>query len=424
MVKHVIQLLKRTSIYADHRLIALLLLGFVSGLPFLLTLSTLSRWLAEEGISNTTIGMFMLVTAPYSCKFLWAPMIDSWRIPVLTRWVGQKRSWLLLTQLCLIASLMMMARCSPVSNLGIMAFWALLVAFFSATQDIVVDAYRIEIFSASLSGAGAAIESIGFKFGMLASGAGALYLASGLGWMAAYQIMASLVIIGMITVWFIPEPPVLEYPPESSDLARSFWQPCLEILKSKHILHVLSFILFFKFGDVVLQAMSAPFLHELGVSKIEFATITKVFGIGLMVLGGLFAGILINYLGVASTIVVATVLQSASCMMFALLAIVGYDKSLLWLSVCLEGFCSGIVTSVFIAYLSSLCVRRYTASHFTLLYSFGSLCRVVLSMLSGWLADYIGWTGLFFLCAWASVPVIFSFGKLKKSVVQAVVVAE
>lgn len=415
MVKHILQLLMRTSIYADHRLIALLFLGFVSGLPFLLTLSTLSRWLAEEGISNTTIGMFMLVTVPYSCKFLWAPLIDNCRIPLLTRYVGQKRAWLLITQLCLIVSLLMMAQCSPSTNLALMAFWALMVVFFSATQDIVVDTYRIHIFSASLSGAGAAIESIGFKFGMLASGAGALYLASAFGWMVAYQIMAALVIVGMITVWFIHEPAI---PVElvDNDYPRHFWQPCLQIFRSKNIVHILLFILFFKFGDVVLQAMSAPFMYELGVSKVEFATITKVFGIGLMVVGGLFAGILINYFGVARTIVVATILQALSCLMFASLAALGYDKSFLMLTVCVEGFCSGIVTSVFIAYLSSVCVRRYTATHFTLLYSFGSLCRVILSMASGWLADHIGWMGLFFLCAWASLPVIFSLGKLKNTV--------
>lgn len=405
----------RASIYADHRLVALLFLGFVSGLPFLLTLSTLSRWLAEDGISNTAIGMFMLVTTPYSCKFLWAPIIDNWRVPIISKYFGQKRSWLLLAQAGLIFSLVMMAQCSPAENLLSMAIWALLVVFFSATQDIVVDTYRIHIFSASLSGAGAAIESIGFKFGMLASGAGALYLASAYGWTVAYQIMAALVVVGMITVWFISEP---HNPSEllESLKFRHFWQPCLQIFQNKNIKHILLFILFFKFGDVVLQAMSAPFMYEMGVSKVEFATITKVFGIGLMVLGGLFAGILINYVGIARSILIATILQAVSCLMFAMLAAIGYERLFLTLTVGIEGFCSGIVTSVFIAYLSSICVRRYSATHFTLLYSFGSLCRVVLSMLSGWLADYVGWTALFFLCAWASLPVIFSLGKLSNSV--------
>ncbi len=410
MLGHVVQFLKRANIYADYRLVSLLLLGFVSGLPFLLTLSTLSRWLAEEGISTTTIGTFMLVTTPYSAKFLWAHYVDSYRIPFLTKYFGQKRSWFLLSQVGLIISLIFLSRCSPEAHLGQMAFFAFLVAFFSATQDIVVDVYRIEMFSASLSGAGAAIESIGFKFGMLASGAGALYLASDYGWASAYQIMAALVIIGMLTVLVIPEPVSGEK--EENFVKVHFWQSCQEILQSKHIISILAFIFFFKFGDVALQAMSAPFLHELGVSKVEFATITKVFGIGLMVVGGLFAGILINYIGIAKSIIVATSLQALSCFMFVLLAIVGYDEALLWLSVCVEGFCSGIVTSVFIAYLSSLCVRQYAASHFTLLYSFGSLCRVVISMQAGWLADHIGWTGLFFLCAWASVPVCFSFLKL------------
>lgn len=412
MIKHLLQFFKRANIYADSRLLSLLLLGFVSGLPFLLTLSTLSRWLAEEGISTTTIGTFMLVTTPYSAKFLWAHFIDAYSIPFLTKYFGQKRSWFLLSQIGLMLSLFALSKCLPQENLWQMALWAFSVAFFAATQDIVVDVYRIEIFTTSLSGAGAAIESIGFKFGMLASGAGALYLASDYGWESAYQIMAALVVVGMITVLAVQEPPstIKEIKP----LKLHFLASCREIVDSKNILSILAFIFFFKFGDVALQAMSAPFLHELGVSKVEFATITKVFGIGLMVIGGLFAGILINYIGIAKSIIVATSLQATSCFMFVLLAIVGYDEALLWLSVGVEGFCSGIVTSVFIAYLSSLCLREYAASHFTLLYSFGSLCRVIISMQAGWLADHIGWTGLFFICAWASLPVCFAFLKLSR----------
>lgn len=312
----------------------------------------------------------------------------------------------------------MLAKCSPNTNLISMGIWTFLVVLFAATQDIVIDSYRIAILQESLSGAGAAIESIGFKLGMLCSGAGALYLAHAFGWQAAYQMMAFCILLGMVTVLLMPENNQDEDNDVQVKKVIDFWHPNITMLKSSHIFSVLLFIFFFKFGDVVLQAMSAPFLYDLGVSKLEFATVTKVFGIGLMVAGGLAAGVFINHFGVANLLIWASVLQLSSCLMFAVQAYVGYQKLLLIFTVGLEGFCSGVVAAFFISYLSAICGRRYSASNFTLLYSFGSLSRVLISAFSGWLADQLSWSMLFFLCAWTSLPVFFIAGKLRRKLTE------
>ncbi|WP_010298372.1 AmpG family muropeptide MFS transporter [Candidatus Odyssella thessalonicensis] len=391
----------------DTTIIRILALGFVSGLPFLLTLSTLSYWLAEQGASNTAIGLFMAVSLPYSFKFAWAPLLDHITIPFLTPRMGKRRSWLLISQVLLTLSLFTMGLCSPTKSLIILGFTATLVAFFSATQDIIIDAYRIETISTQNCGTAAAFETIGFRFGMLVSGAGALYLAHILSWQAAYHIMAILSFFSIGLTFIIPEP-------ASSNLVKTdfskrqqnffkrlgsyFILPLNQFGHKDKLWLILGFIFFFKMTDTVLNSMSAPFLCDLGFSKVEFANVSKVFGITLMVVGGLLGGIMVQRLGIYQAAVMCASLQASCALMFTIQSFSGYDPYILMITVGSESLCSGMTSTIFIALLSGFCCQPHTASHFTLLYSFGSLCRVGTSALAGWLADEISWPVLFLFC--------------------------
>jgi PAT family beta-lactamase induction signal transducer AmpG len=414
--------LKQLRIYTQPQLLIILVLGMISGLPFLLTLSTLSFWLAETGVSKTTIGLFMLVSLPYSLKFLWAPFADHFSVPLLTQKFGQRRSWGLLSQAGLFLSLIALAHCDPRNGITLIAISSFFVSFFSASQDIIIDAYRIEILKTENSGAGAALEAIGFRFGMLASGAGALYLAHTFSWKFAYIVMAVGIIFGMIFFCLIAEPKQRKSipTPATQNSSRSlrewlhtlFIVPWIQLPKKRELIYLLAFIFCFKMGDTVLNAMCAPFLCDLGFSKIEFANITKVFGITLMVIGGLVGGVMIHRLGILQSTIMCVGLQGISCLMYVIQSLVGYHLNVLIITVGVESFCSGMVSAIFIAYISNFCRQPYTASHFTLLYSFGSLCRVVISTLAGWTADSIGWTSLFLITSVFILPAIYILIKL------------
>ncbi len=414
--------LQQVRLYTQPQLLIILLLGMISGLPFLLTLSTLSFWMAESGVSKTTIGLFMLVSLPYSLKFLWAPFTDHFSLPYLTPRFGQRRSWALLSQLGLLVSLVSLAHCDPSDAIALTALSAFFVAFFSASQDIIIDAYRIEILKADNGGAGAAMEAIGFRFGMLASGAGALYLAHTFTWRIAYLTMAVGIIFGMIVFCCIAEPqhkkitPLTHRQKKSTPLSQwlhaLFVMPWAQLPRKRELIYLLVFIFCFKMGDTVLNAMGAPFLYDLGFSKIEYANVTKIFGITLMVFGGLIGGVMIHQLGILQSTVMCVGLQGVSCLMFVIQSLVGHRLSVLMITVGVESFCSGMVSAIFIAYISNFCRQPYTASHFTLLYSFGSFCRVLISVLAGWSADHIGWTPLFLITGTFILPAVYILIKL------------
>lgn len=399
----------------DAQVIRILALGFVSGLPFLLTLSTLSFWLAEKGASNTAIGLFMIVSLPYSFKFLWAPLVDYVSIPVLTDRLGKRRSWLLISQIFLTLSLFAMGFCTPTDSLLLLGITATLVAFFSATQDIIIDAYRIETISNRNRGTAAAFETIGFRLGMLISGAGALYLAQMSSWQDAYHVMAVLSSLSIVLTLTIPEPSTItivrpEFSGQRQQTLKRFTSfftlPIRQFAHRDKLWLILGFIFFFKVTDTVLNSMSAPFLCDLGFSKIEFANVSKLFGIILMVIGGILGGVMIHQLGMYQSAVMCAILQAVSTLMFTIQSLSGYDPNILIITVGSESLCSGMTSAIFIVLLSSFCSQPHTASHFTMLYSFGSLCRVATSAMAGWLADQMSWSLLFLCCFAALVPSI------------------
>lgn len=414
--------LRQIRIYKQPQLLTIFLLGIISGLPFLLTLSTLSFWLAESGINKTTMGLFILVSVPYSLKFLWAPFTDYFSLPYFTKRLGIRRSWGLASQTGLLFSLIVLAHCDPSQSIAFTAISAFCVSFFSASQDIVIDAYRIEILKADSSGAGAALEAIGFNFGMMTSGAGALYLAHAYTWRIAYLTMTLGVICGMIIFCRIKEPhhtkvtPLLRKNKTSMPwrhwLHNLFIVPWSQLSQKNALIYCFAFIFCFKMGDTVLNAMCAPFLCDLEFSKLEYATVTKIFGIGLMVFGGLMGGIIIHQFGILQSTIMCVCLQSISCLMFAIQSLIGHHLGVLIITVGVESFCSGMTSTIFIAYISSLCRQPYTATHFTLLYSFGSFCRVIISTLAGWSADRLGWTPLFLASSTLIIPALYILMKL------------
>jgi len=398
------------AIYRDRRMACILVLGFSSGLPLALTGATLALWLAKLGIDKTTIGLFALVGLPYTLKFLWAPAIDGLSLPILTRLLGRRRSWAILTQLALAASVLALGAAEPGIDIGRTAILALLVAFCSASQDIVVDAYRVEILQAHEQGAGAAAIQIGYRVGMLASGAGALYIADGIGWMAAFWSMAALVGVGMAAILLNPEPapPAGAAPADSRTPAQWFAahviKPFGDFLSRPGWAMILLFILLFKFGDAVAGVMTSPFYIELGFSLTEIANVSKIFGLTATVSGAIIGGVIVARLGIMPALVITGILQMASNLMFVAQAAAGYDIGMLTLTIAVENLSGGMGTAAFVAYLSSLCNFAFTATQYALLSSFMAVGRTVLSSSGGWLADRMDWISFFLLSTAAALP--------------------
>jgi len=412
------------SIYWHRPLWILLALGFASGVPFLLTLSTLSFWLTELGLSKSIIGLFMLTSLPYSLKFLWSPFIESFSIPYLSIFLGRKKSWALFSQGGLFVSIIALGLSDPSKALWPTGLFAFLVSFFAATQDIITDSFRLELLEEKSTGAGAAMESIGFRLGMLTSGAGTLYLAACLDWHTAYCLTAMTGLIGAAAVLRLPEalsdktPQDTKQSPEKRpSFLHTFYKThsysWKNLLGQPYFLYLILFILCFRMADTVLNAMSSPFLYELGFSKIECANVSKFFGIGMMVSGGLAGGILIHQLGMTPTLVMCATLQTLSCFMFMIQAQVGHVMGVLVITIAVESFCSGLCATAFIAYLSRFCKSPFIASQFTLLYSLGSLSRVLISTSSGWIADTYGWIFLFLLSSLFSILTLYFVVKIR-----------
>jgi len=416
------------AVYWDRRMLTILLLGFSSGLPLALTGATMTMWLAEAKLDMTVIGLFLLVRAPYSLKVFWSPLVDRLHLPVLTRRFGRRRGWALLTQAALMLALLALAGSNPVTAPWTMAVLALLVAFCSASQDIVIDAYRVEVLDRPQFGAGAATYVLGYRLGMLISGAGALFLASALPWSEVYAVMAALVGVGVVTVLMSPEPGTAgaaallarEQAEAAALIGRTglsgrrarvaAWlygavvAPFRDFMRHPAWLGILLFIVLFKLGEVFAAVLVNPFYLELGFSKIEIASVTKVFGLAATIAGGLIGGILVGRLGILRGLLVTGVLQMVSNLAYVALAAAGHDIGMLMVTVALENVCGGMATSAFVAYLSSLCSVAYTATQYALLTSLAGFTRDVLASSSGWFAGQLGWSSYFLFSTGLCLP--------------------
>ena len=392
-------------------------MGFSSGLPLALTGATLSLRLADIGVSLTAIGLFTLVRFSYSCKFLWSPLIDRLPIPMLTERLGRRRSWALALQAALVLAILALGVTDPRSDPWPTALAAVAVAFLSASQDIVIDAYRIELLRPEEQGAGAAATQWGYRFGMLASGAGALYAASYGGWEFAYALMAALMLIGMATVWLTPEPAGIESlePTESESpferlkhwLGRAVVAPFVDLVRrhgAAGLALILLFTILYKLGEAVAGTMSNPLYVLLGFTKVEIGTVAKIYGVGATLAGVAAGGILVARLGVLRALLFSGVLQMLSNLMYVVQVWAGRDVLALTLTIGTENLTNGMGSAAFVAYLSGLCSTAFTATQYALLTSLMTLGINLLSASGGWLADRLGWIPFFLIATLACLP--------------------
>ena len=396
-------------LYLDRRILALFILGFASGLPLLLVYSTLSFWLRQESVSLTEIGWFSLAGTAYGFKFLWAPLVDHIRIPVLAARLGQRRSWLLCAQVAVAATIVALGATNPGEALSLTAFWAVALAFASATQDIVVDAFRIEMLDDEEQGSGAANFVNGYRVGTLAAGAGALILADAYGWFWAYAAMAALMVLGMAVTLWLPEPARLEGPEPTCEDWRARFQnavvaPFREFMTREHWIVILVFVAVYKYGDALLGAMANPFYADMGFSGTEIAVITKGWGLAMSLTGAILGGVLVARQGLLMALFVTGVGQLTGNLAFAWLATAGKSLSALTFAIAVENLTGAMATAAFVAYLSSLCSVQFTATQYALVTSLTAQARTVFAAGGGWLADHLGWALFFLTTIAAAVP--------------------
>lgn len=393
------------KLYLQPRMLAILALGFASGLPLALSASTLSVWLMESGVSKTAIGLFAAIGTPYALKFLWAPLVDGVRLPLLCRLLGKRRGWLAATQLLLMASLVALGLSDPSADPWKTAFCALLVAIFSATQDIVIDAYRVELLPPDEQGAGAGAIVLGYRLGMIASSAGALFLAASVGWTLTYLCMAALLPVGLLATLAAGEPADgHRVAPAGNWLKAHLIEPFADFMTRKSWVPILLFILLYKIGDAFMGVMTNPFLIDIGFSKEQIATVVKLYGVIATIIGSLIGGVLVARIGMMRSLFICGFGHALTNVMFVLQARAGADIGLLALSISLENISGGMGTAAFVAFISRLCNKEFTATQYALLSAFSSFGRTWLSTPAGWFADTLGWELFFTLCVFLAVP--------------------
>src|SRR5882724_1387005 len=396
-------------IYREPRLVAILFMGFASGLPLGLTGATLTFCLSESGVSRTAIGLFALVGFSYNYKFLWSPFIDRVPIPWLTRRLGRRRSWALVLQLLLMLAIALLGRSEPAADLATTALLAVIVAFLSASQDIVIDAYRIELLRPDEQGAGAAATQWGYRFGMLAAGAGAFYVAEFGGWHLAYAVMALLMGGGVATILLTPEPAVIlpRVKPGERWLETLLVRPFGDFIERRGwrlALVVLGFVVLYKLGEAMAGYMASPLYQQLGFGKIEVANIQKIFGVCATLAGVACGGLVVARVGIMKALLVGGVLQMLSNLMYVAQVLAGHDNLMLTASIFTENFTNGMGSAAFVAYLSSLCSPGFTATQYALFSSLATWGSRLSSTPSGWLVDRLDWIPFFLATTVAALP--------------------
>lgn len=391
-------------VYLDRRMLIILVFGFASGLPAPLVYSNLSIWLTDSGFSRSSVGLFSLATTAYAINFLWAPLVDRLRLPVLTERFGRRRGWALLTQGLLIVAIAFLGLTDPASDVSLVALACVFVAFVSATQDIVIDAYRVDILRPDELGAGSAVAIWGWHIGgTLVGGAGGLYLADALGWNATYLILAGTVTIAIVATLLAPEPEARDPRPQdaataSEPVARrlAIWlrealiDPFAEFVRRDWWLLILIFVFVFKFGDALLGRMSFVFYRELGFELTQIADVTKVFGLAAVCIGVFAGGVLVKLVGIFRALLGGGLAAAATNLAYAYLAASGQDLEVFAIAVIADNFTSGLATVAFVAYLAALCDKAFSATQYALLNSLGNLARIWFASSAGIIVDSLG----------------------------------
>ena len=409
------------AVYLQPRVLIVLFLGFSSGLPLALSGSTLLFWMREVGVDLQTIGLFALVGTPYTLKFIWAPVVDALDVPLLSRLLGRRRAWLILSQLLLMGAIAFLAFCDPVRAPWLVAIGALLVATASATQDIVIDAFRVESLDEREQAAGMASYVAAYRIGMLVSGAGALYFVSGFewagftkhsAWTGGYLVMAAFVAVGMLTTLAATEPDksALVQAVHAKDnplrrVIRAAIEAFSEFLTRDAAITVLIFVVLYKFCDAFAGVMTTPFVIDLGFTRTDYANIVKGVGLAATLIGGFAGGFVARAYPLSTSLWIGGILQMVSNLPFAWLAVVGANHWALTAAIIAENFTGAIGTVIFVAYLSSLCQSPlHTATQFALLTALAAVGRTYLSASAGFIAAATGWVWFFFISAVVAIP--------------------
>lgn len=389
------------------RMLLILLFGFSSGLPIALTTGTLQAWAKLDGISLDTIGLFALLGLPYTIKFLWAPLVDRYTIFRF----GRRKGWLIITQAGLILNILWMSSLSPQINLSLWALAAFLIAVLSATQDIVIDAFRTEFLQENERGLGSATANFGYRLGMMCSGALALVLAADMPWSNIYQIMSGFMVLGLCASIFAPEPDVASKP---STLKESVIDPIRDFFSRSGALIILLFVILYKLGDALAASLLSVFLIEVGFELAQIGYITKGIGIFATILGAFIGGAAMQKLSLYKALWIFGILQCISTLMFAILSVWGPDPIMLALTISIENICGGLGTVAFLAYLMELCNKKFTATQYALLSSLAAIPRVIISSYSGYMATMLGWFNFYIICTVAALPGLLLLFYLKK----------
>ncbi len=375
-----------------------MIMGFSCGLPLLLTLSVLQAWMKEAGVDLTVIGLMALSRLPYSTKFLWSPFIDRYTPPFL----GRRRGWLLIIQICLALAIAGLGLAEPRQNLYWVAFAAVLVNFFSASQDIVVDAYRREDLPDAELGLGSSLYVYGYRIGMLLASGGGLILADQMSFQKVYLFMAACMGVGIITTLWTTEPPVGEGQPRN--LREAVIDPFVEYFRRPGALWVLVFVVAYKVGDQMAAAMTTPFYLDIGFTKTEIGTVVKIFGFWATIAGAGLGGAVMLRLGINRSLLAFGLLQAVSTAGFALLSLIGPSVIALGGVIAFENLSAGMGTAAYMGFMASLTDKRFTATQYALLTSFMGFSRDVITSPTGFMAKSMGWLGFFILCTLLALP--------------------
>lgn len=380
-------------------MIVIFLLGVSSGIPLLAIGSTLQAWMTDQKVDLSLIGIFSLVGIPYTLKFLWAPAMD--RFAPLT-FLGRRRGWMLVMQIALCATFVALGLVSPAQAPVLVALLAFMVAFFSASQDIIIDAYRREILSEIELGLGTSMGVNGYRVGMLISGALALFLADHLPWRMVYFFIASALVIGMLTTLSAPEPTEKIIAPRS--LSEAIIQPFLDYFRRQGAIETLAFVLLYKIGDQMAANLTTPFILSLGFTKTTLGAIAKTCAMAATISGAFLGGIFILNAGLKRALWYFGILQAMSILSYSYLAIVGQNLSVLTAAIAFEYFTGGLGAAALTTFMASLTNRKFTATQFALLSSLAGIPRVLIAAPMGIVAEHLGWPGYFMFCTLASVP--------------------
>ncbi|MFK7827019.1 MAG: AmpG family muropeptide MFS transporter [Oligoflexales bacterium] len=383
------------------RLIMALVMGISSGMPLLITITLMQAWAKEAGVDLKTIGMMSLVGLPYTVKFLWSPLFDRFSIPLL----GRRRGWLLITQFCLCIAILLMGYSQPEQGSFQISYFvisAALIAFFSASQDIVIDAYRREDLKTLELGIGSSYYIYGYRIGMILSSSGGLILSDFLSWKYVFMVLAGFVVLMMGLTIAYKEPKLELEPPKN--FRESVIDPFIDYFKRDSALLILTFILLYKLGDTMASAISTPFYLEIGYTKTEIGSVVKLFGFWATIIGSFLGGSLMLKYGIRRSLWSFGFLQMASTAGFALLAIAGKHIPLLAGVIAFENLSAGMGTAAFVAFMASMTNKKYTATQYALLSSLMGVPRVLVASLTGFMVEYLGWFYFFISCTLIAIP--------------------